>query len=96
MTQYWGGGGTRHFFLLNLYNIKKIGGARAPLPPPPTPRSLVRVSTVVSTLMVTSVMRSLVHLEASCCLQGGSACIPSEAKENHDSRQRWSAVHDDV
>ena len=93
MTQYWRGS-TRHFFLLNLYNFKNIlEGARAP---PPTPRSLVRVSTVASTVMVTSVMRSLVHLEASCCLQGGSACIPSEAKENHDSRQRWSAVHDDV
>ena len=24
MTQYWGG--TRHFFLLTLYNFKKIGG----------------------------------------------------------------------
>ena len=31
MTQYWGD--TRHFFLLNLYNFKNIGGARAPLPP---------------------------------------------------------------
>ena len=24
MTQYWGG--TRHFFLLNLYNFQNIGG----------------------------------------------------------------------
>ena len=32
VTQYWGG--TRHFFLLNLYNFQNIGGggrARAPL-----------------------------------------------------------------
>ena len=55
--EIWGGGGgisdsilggTRQFFLLNLYNFKNIGGARAPpahppTPPPPrapTPRSL--------------------------------------------------------
>ena len=39
VTQYWGG--TRHFFLLTLYNFKNIGGARAPpSPPPPAPRSL--------------------------------------------------------
>ena len=31
-------GSTRHFFLLNLYNFKNIGGARSPCPP--TPRSL--------------------------------------------------------
>ena len=32
-------GGTRHFFLLNLYNFKNIGGgARATPPCPPTPR----------------------------------------------------------
>ena len=41
-TQYWGG--TRHFFLLILYNFKNMGGgggrARA-LPAPLTPRSLV-------------------------------------------------------
>ena len=28
VTQYWGG--TRHFFLLTLYSLKNIGGARAP------------------------------------------------------------------
>ena len=33
MTQYWGGGGgTRHFFLLTLYNFKNIWGTRAPNP----------------------------------------------------------------
>ena len=26
MTQYWGGGGKGHFFLLILYNFKNIGG----------------------------------------------------------------------
>ena len=36
------GGGTKHFYLLILYNFKNIGGARAPPPGPPTPRSLVR------------------------------------------------------
>ena len=44
VTRYWGGGvgGTKHFFLLILYNFRNIGGggARAP-PPPPTPRSLM-------------------------------------------------------
>ena len=41
VPQYWGG--TKHFFLLTLYNFKNIGGARAPpapLPPPP-PHSTV-------------------------------------------------------
>ena len=35
MTQYWGGGGTKHFFLLTLYNFKTIGrgGHVPPLPP---------------------------------------------------------------
>ena len=34
VTQYWGGGDTRHFFLLNLYNFKNIeGGHVPPLPP---------------------------------------------------------------
>ena len=47
-TQYWGGGGgcTRRFFLLTLYNFKNIWGARAPLtppPPPPPPLSAVPV-----------------------------------------------------
>ena len=37
MTQYWGS--TKHFFLLILYNLKNIEGARVP-PPPPTPQSL--------------------------------------------------------
>ena len=37
MTEYWGGG-TRHFFLLTLYNFKNMGGAGGrghvhPLPP---------------------------------------------------------------
>ena len=31
MTQYWEG--TSHFFLLNLYNFKNIGGGSAPCPP---------------------------------------------------------------
>ena len=44
--------GTKHFFLLILYNFKNIGGARAPPPPPPippapsllpTPRSLLSI-----------------------------------------------------
>ena len=34
VTQYWGGG-TKHFYLLNLYNFKNIGGHVPPLPPPP-------------------------------------------------------------
>ena len=38
MTEYWGGG-TRHFFLLTLYNFKNIGGggrgAGARAPPAP-------------------------------------------------------------
>ena len=28
-------GGTRHFFLLNLYNFKNIGGVTCPSPLPP-------------------------------------------------------------
>ena len=36
VTRYWGG--TRHFFLLTLYNFKNIGGH---VPPGPTPRSAV-------------------------------------------------------
>ena len=43
MTQYWGGGGTRHFFPLSLYNFKNIGG-HVPLPPPPTPQSLLQMA----------------------------------------------------
>ena len=41
MTQYWGG--TRHFFLLTLYNFKNIRGGHVPPPPPPppTPRSVI-------------------------------------------------------
>ena len=40
VTQYWGG--TRHFFLLILYNFKNIGWHVPPPPPPlPNPRSLV-------------------------------------------------------
>ena len=42
VTQYWGG--TKHFFLLILYNFKNIGGHVPPfLPthPPPTPYSAV-------------------------------------------------------
>ena len=31
VTQYWGG--TRHFFLLILYNFKSIGGNVPPGPP---------------------------------------------------------------
>ena len=38
VTQYWG---TRHFFLLNLYNFKNIGGHVPPLPPPPPPYSAI-------------------------------------------------------
>ena len=41
MTQYWGGGGTRHLFILNLYNFKNIGGEHVPLCPPPPPHSAV-------------------------------------------------------
>ena len=37
MTQYWGGGGKRHVFLLNLYNFKNTGRGHVP---PPTSRSL--------------------------------------------------------
>ena len=34
VTRYWRGGeGTRHLFLLTLYNSKNIRGARAPRPP---------------------------------------------------------------
>ena len=33
-------GGTRHFFLLILYNFKNIGGHVPPLAPPAAPRSL--------------------------------------------------------
>ena len=51
--EIWGGGGggisdsilggTRQFFLLNLYNFKNIGGARAPpAHPPPPPAPLLR------------------------------------------------------
>ena len=40
MTQYWGGG-TKHFFLLILYNFKNIGGGGARAPPAP-PASLLR------------------------------------------------------
>ena len=40
VPQYWGG--TRHFFLLTLYNFRNIGRARAPQPP--TPRSLLAVA----------------------------------------------------
>ena len=42
MTEYWGG--TRHFFLLTLYNFKILGGTCSPCPPSPpspTPRSLL-------------------------------------------------------
>ena len=36
MTQYWGGGGdTRHFFLLTLYNFKNIGGGDTRVHRPP-------------------------------------------------------------
>ena len=38
MTQHWGGG-TRHFFLLILYNFKNIGGGHVP-PAPPLLRGL--------------------------------------------------------
>ena len=42
MIQYWGGGGTSHFFLLILYNFKILGGEGWHVAPgPPTPRSLV-------------------------------------------------------
>ena len=34
VPQYWGGG-TRHFFLLTLYNLKNIEGTCAPRPPSP-------------------------------------------------------------
>ena len=35
------GGGTRHFFLLTLYNVRNIGGRGPRTPsPPPAPRSL--------------------------------------------------------
>ena len=35
------GGGTKHLFLLILYNFRNIGGHVPPLPPPsPIPRSL--------------------------------------------------------
>ena len=34
-------GGTRHFFLLILYNFKNMGGRARALPAPLTPRSLV-------------------------------------------------------
>ena len=42
MTHY-GGGGTRHFFLLNLYHFKNIGGGGGAhaLPVPSIPRSLI-------------------------------------------------------
>ena len=40
MTQYWGG--TKHFFLLILYNFKNIGGGGEAAPP--TPRSLLLLS----------------------------------------------------
>ena len=33
LTKYWGS--KIHFFLLNLYNFKNIGGTHAPLCPPP-------------------------------------------------------------
>ena len=35
VTQYWGD--TRHFFLLNLSNLKNIGGGGGRFPPPPSP-----------------------------------------------------------
>ena len=37
MTQYWAG--TRHYFILTLYNFKNIGGHVLPLGPP-APQSL--------------------------------------------------------
>ena len=41
MTEYWGG--TIHFFLLTLYNLKNIGGGGGHVPPcpPPLPYSAV-------------------------------------------------------
>ena len=33
MGEYWGEGGTIHFFLLTLYNFKNIGGHVPALPP---------------------------------------------------------------
>ena len=45
VTQYWGEGGTRHFFLLILYNFKNIEGGHVP-PPPPPPHSVVPDTTV--------------------------------------------------
>ena len=37
VTQYCGGGGTRHFFLLTPYDFKNIGRPVPPPPPPPSP-----------------------------------------------------------
>ena len=55
MTQYWGG--TRHFFLLNLYNFKNIGGARAPPAPNPPPPLLQQQQqqTLYCTQKITSI-----------------------------------------
>ena len=45
LTQYWRG--TKHLFLLILYNFKNIGGGGGHVPPgPPTPRSLYLLCTV--------------------------------------------------
>ena len=47
MTEYWGGGGKIHFFLLTLYNFKNIGGEGTCPPCPPPPYSAVPVKLVV-------------------------------------------------
>ena len=49
VNQYWGGGGTKHFFLLNLYNFKNIGGGHvSPCPPPPPYSAVPRMNFEIS------------------------------------------------
>ena len=46
MTEYWGGG-TKHFFLLTLYNFLKYWGGGHVSPCPPTSQSLQFVAVSV-------------------------------------------------
>ena len=54
MTRYWEG--TRHFFLRTFYNLKNIGGARAP----PVPCSAVPACSTLTKVIMMSFTNRLV------------------------------------